>query len=447
MVGSPTDDGPFRERLLATSSIGIDFGTTNTSIAHVRADGIVELGQFPFLGQATAAYRSLLYFEQAPRQGVQPPRTSCWTGPLGIEHYLAAEHQGRLIQSLKSFLADRHMDSTQVFERKRTVEDLIARILSDVREEASRQFGHDIRHVTAGRPVRFVGSSSADDDEYAVRRLERAFRAAGFETVSFELEPIAAAHQYGSTLDRDELILIGDFGGGTSDFSLVHVGPGARRDNVSARRLFGNAGVGIAGDAFDAQIVRHLVSPALGSRSEIRSMDKRLPMPTWPYSNLERWHHLSFLKSREVIDQLERLQAQALEPEPIASLIHLIQHDLGYQLHRAVQQLKTALSSETVSTFTFREGSRLLQATVARDAFEAWIADELHQIETCVDGLLTSTGVAPADVDAVFLTGGTSFVPAVRRIFESHFGPARIATGNEFTSVAMGLARVGAERS
>lgn len=423
-----------------TSSIGIDFGTTNTSIAHLRTDGRVDLGRFPFLGQTTAAYRSLLYFERAPRHGAHARGISCWTGPAGIEHYLAGEHEGRLIQSLKSFLADRHMDGTQVFDRKRTVEDLIARILSDVREDASRQFGCDVRHATAGRPVRFVGSTSPHDDAYAVSRLERAFRTAGFETVEFELEPIAAAYHYASTLDHDELILIGDFGGGTSDFSLVRVGPHGRGGSP-AHRLLGNAGVGLAGDAFDAQIVRHLVSPALGSRGDIRSMDKQLPMPTWPYANLERWHHLSFLKTRDVIDQIERLHAQALDPHAVAALIHLVRNDLGYQLHGAVQRLKTALSSEPTATFIFRDGAMRLEAPVAREAFEGWIAGELHQIETCVDGLLASTGITPADVDAVFLTGGTSFVPAVRRIFESRFGAANVKAGHEFTSVAMGLAR------
>ncbi len=400
----------------------------------------MKLARFPFLGQLTDAYRSLLYFEQEAGKGGAPPATFCWTGPNGIEHYLNADSQGRLIQSLKSFLAIRNMDGTQVFERKRTIEELISRILSDVRADASRQFGVDIRHATVGRPVRFVGADTVADDNYAEDRLADAFNLAGFDTIAFELEPVAAAYQYERTLDHDELILIGDFGGGTSDFSLVNVGPSIRERGREDGDLIGNAGVGLAGDAFDAQIVRRLVSPALGSKSWYKSMDKRLPMPAWPYSGLERWHHLSFLKTSEVIEQLEGIKAQALEPGMIDSLIHLIKYDLGYQLHRSVQKLKTQLSIADEADFEFKDGDLVIRDTVSRATFEGWIDRELGLIERCVDGLFASTRVATANVNAVFLTGGSSFVPAVRRIFESRFGPDKIRTGNEFTSVAMGLA-------
>jgi hypothetical chaperone protein len=413
----------------------------------VHPDGALQLGEFPFLGRLTDAYRSLLYFEQVAGNGPgAPPATFCWTGPAGIEHYLSAETQGRLIQSLKSFLAVRNMEGTQVFERKRTIEELVGRILGDVRTEASRQFGVDIRHATVGRPVRFVGAETIEDDRYAEDRLADAFSLAGFDTIAFEFEPVAAAHQYETTLDHDELLLIGDFGGGTSDFSLVKVGPTIRAEGRTEEDVLGNAGVGIAGDAFDAQIVRHLVSPSLGAGTHFLSMDKLLPLPAWPYSNLERWHHLSFLKTGEIIDQLERIKAQAEEPEMIGSLIYLIKHDLGYQLHRAVQQVKTELSSGQTSAFEFQDGGLVLRSTVERTSFEAWIEDDIRQIESCIDGLLASSGVAPGDVDAVFLTGGSSFVPAVRRIFKSRFGVQKIRAGHEFTSVAMGLARQAADR-
>jgi hypothetical chaperone protein len=412
----------------------------------VHPDGRLQLGQFPFLGKVTDAYRSLLYFEQHGGKPPAPPVTYCWTGPSGIEHYLSADSQGRLIQSLKSFLAIRNMEGTQVFERKRTIEELIGRILADVRAEASRQFGIDIRHATVGRPVRFVGAETVEDDNYAEDRLADAFNLAGFDTIAFEFEPVAAAHEYESRLDHDELILIGDFGGGTSDFSLVRVGPTIRAEGRTKDDLLGNAGVGVAGDAFDAQIVRHLVSPALGSKTKFKSMEKLLPLPAWPYSGLERWHHLSFLKSAEVIEQLERIKAQALEPVMIGYLIHLIKYDLGYQLHRSVQKLKTELSSWSSADFEFHDGDLILQSTVTRTDFEEWIEYELDQISNCINGLMTAARVAPGDVDAVFLTGGSSFVPAVRRIFEQQFGAAKIRSGHEFTSVAMGLARSASEQ-
>ncbi len=415
-------------------AIGIDFGTTNSSIARALNGTDVELAQFPFAGSMTDSYRSLLYLEK-PHKVLES-----WTGPDGIEHYLAADPKGRLIQSLKSFLTSRSLTSTDVFGRRRTFEDLISRVLRDLRIKAENQFGVEIKSAVVGRPVRFVGAEADADNEYAEGRLTQAFVTAGFESVEFELEPVAAAHYYESTLDHDELILIGDFGGGTSDFSLIHVGPTIRKRGRTAADLLGNAGVGLAGDAFDAKIIRHLVSPALGAGTQIQSVDKILPVPTWIYSKLERWHHLSFLRANDVMSMLHSVRAQAFEPKRIDALIHLINEDLGYSLHRAVQQVKYALSNEETARFHFSDGFIELNATVKRASFERWIADELQQISTCVDSLIIAAGVDAKDVDRVFLTGGSSFVPAVRRIFESRFGAERIRAGNEFTSVARGLA-------
>ncbi len=417
---------------------GIDFGTTNSSIARINSSGTVDVAVFPFAGGLTDTYRSLLYLEQLKTAG--KTLIQSWTGPEGIDHYLASEHHGRLIQSLKSFLSSRTLQSTDVFGRRRTLEDLIARILKDLREKAEARFGAPVRHAVAGRPVHFVGANNEADDQYAEARLARAFQLAGFETVRFELEPVAAAHHYESTLDHDELILIGDFGGGTSDFSLIRVGPGVRAHKTRAANLLGNSGVGLAGDAFDAKIVRHLVSPALGAGSEMRSIDKILPVPVWVYAKLERWHYLSLLRAKDVLEMLRSVHAQAFQPEKIAALIHLIEEDLGYHLHRAVQKTKCELSHQPAAKFEFAGGSVQLDSVVYRNDFERWIAPELHQIETCVDSLLKSCSVVPADVDRVFLTGGSSFVPAVRRIFVSRFGADRIAAGDEFTSVARGLA-------
>ena len=426
-------------------SIGIDFGTTNSSIALARS-GAVELVSFPTAGGTTESFRSVLYLEQRKHAG----RTQIkgFTGPQAIENYLEAEHKGRLIQSLKSYLTSRTLSGTEVFGRRYSVEDLISRILTDLRLNAERQFERPIRHATVGRPVRFVGAESDEDDAFAVERLRRAFLHAGFESVVFEMEPIAAAYAYESTLDHDELILIGDFGGGTSDFSLLHVGPGVRARGRTAKDLLGNSGLGLAGDSFDARIVRKLVSPALGSESFERSYAQAkdrpasiIPAaPAWIYANLERWHYLSFLKTRNVAEILKSARARAQEPEKIEALINLIEEGLGYQLHQAVQRLKIELSHQETAEFRFRDGSMDIVAAVNRKEFEGWIADELRSIERCVDRLLADSNVLARDVDRVFLTGGTSFVPAVRRIFEIHFGASRVRTGNEFTSVARGLA-------
>jgi len=418
--------------------IGVDFGTTNSSIARVTGDGEVELVRFAHGGGLTDAYRSLLYLEQVRERNTKVVKS--WSGPEGIERYLAADTKGRLIQSLKSFLSSRSLKSTDVFGRRRTIEDLIARILRDLREKAERQFEIKIRSAVVGRPVNFVGAESDEDNAYAERRLEEAFHTAGFESIHFEMEPVAAASYYESTLDHEELILIGDFGGGTSDFSVVRVGPNIRARGRQRSDLLGNAGVGLAGDAFDAKIVRHLVSPALGAGTEMRSMHKILPVPNWVYAKLERWHHLSFLKTGEVLNMLGSVRTQALEPEKLEALLHLIREDLGYHLHQAVQKVKCELSADPSAMFYFSDGGIELQASVERDLFESWIADELEKIAGCVDSLLARSNLHFKDIDRVFLTGGSSFVPSVRKIFETRFGAERIRAGNEFTSVARGLA-------
>jgi len=430
---------------MSTLAIGIDFGTTNSSIARANGAGEIELARFSHAGGFTDAYRSLLYLEQVKDRGVS--RVKSWSGPAAIEEYLAAETKGRLIQSLKSFLTSRSLKSTDVFGRRLTIEDLIARILRDLREKAETQFGMKVQTAVAGRPVRFVGADKEEDNSFAEERLMAAFHLAGYEHVAFELEPVAAAHYYESTLDHDELILIGDFGGGTSDFSLLHVGPGIRKRGRTPADLLGNSGVGLAGDAFDAKIVRNLVSPALGRGSSARSMKKVLPaVPNWVYAKLEHWHHLSFLRTNSVMNMLNSSKAAAFEPEKIEALVHLIKEDMGYDLHRAVQKVKCDLSENTAAQFRFSDGVIEIESTVERTDFEEWIADELEQIEACIDSLIATSGARAEDVDRVFLTGGSSFVPAVRRIFETRFGAGRIRTGDEFTSVARGLAVKAADR-
>lgn len=422
------------------SIAGIDFGTTNSSVALVTGNSKVELATFTFAGMETLSSRSVLYFEQMKAPG-GIKRTHGLSGSAAIERYLESDEKGRLIQSLKSHLTSHALTGTEVFGRRHRLEELISRILSDLRKHAEKQFEMPIRHAVVGRPVRFVGSESDEDDDFAVARLREAFQIAGFEHVDFELEPVAAAYSYESTLDHDELILIGDFGGGTSDFSLLRVGPEARKHGHGTRDMLGYSGVGLAGDAFDARIVRKLVSPALGSNSEARSLNKILPaVPAWIYANLERWHYLSFLRTNNVREILKSAHVRALEPEKIEALIAIVEQDLGYQLHQSVQRVKFALSQHESAEFRFHEGGLDLRIPVTRREFETWISGDLKAIEEAVDALLRNSNIPAHEVDRVFLTGGSSFVPAVRRLFTSRFGKDKIRGGHEFTSVAHGLA-------
>ena len=251
-------------------------------------------------------------------------------------------------------------------------------------------------------------------------------------------------------LAKDELVLIGDFGGGTSDFTLVRVGPSARALSAD-RRILGVSGVGLAGDALDAKLVRNLVAPALGSTATLPSFGKALPaVPAWIYANLERWHYLSFLRSRNVEQILATARLRAVaHPETarqIDALITLVDEDLGYALHQAVQQTKVALSSSDKAEFRFRDSGVNLRAVVRRTDFEHWISPELASIAHAIDSLLQKSNLTASAVDRVFLTGGTSFVPSVRRIFDVRFSPGKVLIGDPFTAVAQGLARFAEER-
>jgi len=413
------------------TGVGLDFGTTNSSIAIARDDRSSEAILFQTSSGKTNTYRSVLYFE---------PKAPASTGPEAIERYLAADEKGRLIQSLKSFLSSRLFTSTNVFGRQYKLEDLITIILRDLRVQAEAQLGSLPGPIVVGRPVRYANATTEEDNEFALSRLKRAIEKAGIGPVVFEYEPVAAAYFYESTLDHDELIIIGDFGGGTSDFSVLRVGPAVRRGRDNGGGILGTEGVALAGDAFDARIVRNLVSPALGRGSQYRSLAKMLPMPAWVYSDLERWHYLSFLKSNETLQMLRSIQVQSLDAAKIAALLHVIQNDLGFYLHQSVQAAKVALSAETEGRFLFQDYAIRIDAVVARHEFEQWIEDDLQKIHGCIDRLLSRTGIGSADIDRVFLTGGSSLVPAVRHIFEARFGARKISSGSEFTSVAKGLA-------
>jgi hypothetical chaperone protein len=423
-----------------TRYIGLDFGTTNTSLAWCDDGAAPRLARFG--AEESETFRSVLFFDPntvGPGGGAR-----AWAGPEAITRYLASDGGGRLVQSLKSYLASTLFQRTQVFSRTYSLEELIAVILRGVRTQAEAVLGpaqEPVRGVVVGRPVRFVHAKTDDDEALAQRRLTEALRLAGFDDVRFEYEPVGAAHWYESGLDHDELVLIGDFGGGTSDFCLMRVGPG-QRDRAGKARIVGTEGVGLAGDAFDGEIVDHAVSPVLGKGGHFSSYldGKSIAVPPWIYQHLRRWHHLSFLRSRETQRFLHDIKAQSPEPERFEALLHLVEADLGFHLHKRVEGAKVALSGADACALDFEDGPLAVHATLARPDFEAWIAEHLAAIARAVDALLAQTGVTAREVDRVFLTGGSSLVPAVRRQFAARFGEDKLRGGAALTSVALGLA-------
>jgi hypothetical chaperone protein len=412
--------------------VGVDFGTTNSAVAIAGATGPPRLAQFPAAHGVSPTFPSVLYFE---------PKKPSIAGSAAIERYLASETRGRFIQSLKAYLADSTFEGTGIGTQHYTLEKLIALIARHMSDQLGIASWPSPRQIILGRPVHFSNPPDAELDAFAATRLLTAIRLAGFEEIVFEYEPVGAAYAYEARLLRDEQILIGDFGGGTSDFTIISVGPDVRQRGRRASDIIGTDGVPIAGDAFDKRIIRNLVAPRLGMGGEYLSPpSKFLPVPSWPYERLERWHYLSFLKSPSTLEMLERIQRTASTPERLEAFLLLIKNELGYQLHQAVQRTKFDLSTATETEFSFASGPVTIRKKVTRADFEKWIAEELASMSGCVDRLMTASGLAFGEIDRVFLTGGSSFVPAVRRIFVERFGNERVTGGEELTSVATGLA-------
>ena len=429
---------------MPTAGLGLDFGTTNSSIAYATADGSCALARFADGDRETATFRSVLHFT-ADEEDRRRPLTVV-AGPRAIASYLESSASGRFIQSLKSHLASRLFEETYIFGWKYTLIDLIAIILRELRQQAIAQFGDPGDAVCLGRPAHFVTGTDAQVDEaldaHALARLRAAASQAGFKEVRFEFEPVAAAYEYERQLDHDELVLIGDFGGGTSDFCLVELGP-TWRGRRARRSILGVDGVPVAGGRFDAKLVRALVAPRLGLGSSRRSaLGKTLPVPAWIYSRLERWEDLSFLKTPATMETLKQIRHQATEPRRIESLIRLVEDDLGYALYRAIEGTKMELSDRDTSRFVFKGLPILIQETETRPAFEAMLEGELRALAECIDRLLARTEVRAGDVDRVFLTGGSSLTPCVRQLFIDRFGADKLRGGEELTTVARGLALI-----
>lgn len=418
-------------------SIGIDFGTTNTVIALARRGAAVRAVRFRDIDEVSDLYRSVLCFEHlsSSRYDVQAQ-----AGIKAIRTYLASLYETRFIQSFKSHVASPLFDETRIFGRRYKFEDLLSVFFRHAIADAGGELAERGGRVVSGRPVAFVGA--APDEALAIQRYGEAYRRVGILDPAYVYEPVAAAYYYARRLTADALVLVCDFGGGTSDFSLIRF---ERRGNRVAATPLGHVGLAVAGDNFDYRIIDAVVSPRLGKGTLFRSIDKILPIPQHYHASFARWHQLAMLKTPEHIRDLERLQRASLSPDEIAEFIEVIRNDWGFNIYRAVSDTKMKLSVRPRADFVLRVGDIEIEEAISRADFESWIADDIGRIGLTVDRLLETEGVRVDDIDSVFLTGGSSFIPAVRRMFEARFGAHRLADGENFQSVAFGLALIGLE--
>ena len=419
-------------------SLGIDFGTTNTVLALAEADGPARLVQFPAPEGELFAFRSCLSF-YAPAEAPQDRQIAA--GPWAIDAYVEDPADTRFIQSFKSFAAQESFTETQILGRRYRFEDLLSTFLLKVRDYAGGALSGLPDRVIVGRPVTFAGG--APKESLALERYEIAFKRMGVKEVLYAYEPVGAAFFFARGLKEDATVLVGDFGGGTSDFSIIRF----ERHAGEMRAIpLGRAGVGVAGDAFDYRIIDNLVSPELGKGSSYQTFGKTLPIPNRYYSAFARWDQLAMMRASRDMREIRKLVREAVEPEKITRLVETLDENYGYRLYRAVSRLKEALSAQDTAEFRFEAGSIRIVHDVPRARFEGWIAPELAKIEHAVDQALADANLPASGIDRVFLTGGSSLVPAVRAIFHRRFEPGRIETGAELESIASGLALMARER-
>lgn len=412
--------------------LGLDFGTTNSVVAIARG-GYSEL--VPLLGPSGSdpVFRSALCFWE------DDGRVAVDAGPWAIADYLEYPEGSRFIQSFKTVAASSSFEHATIFRRRYRFEDLGRIFVEKMAERAGGALDGGAARVVVGRPVEYAGHRP--DESLARLRYDAVFAGLGAQ-VHYVFEPIGAAFSFAAGISEPATVLVADFGGGTSDFSVVRIAaPGAAKRCVP----LGHAGVGIAGDRFDYRILDHLVLPLLGKGGFYRSFDKVLEIPGGHFADFADWSRLALMRNRKTLGELETLRRAALDPKPIERMISVVEQELGYQLYEAVGRMKRDLSLAQSAVFKFEGAGFSIEADVTRDEFEQWISPDVERIGKAVSQALFNAGVEPDGVDRVFLTGGTSLVPRIRRLFEERFGHAKIASGNELTSIAHGLALIGAE--
>ncbi|HEY1858074.1 Hsp70 family protein, partial [Acidocella sp.] len=288
-----------------TSIVGIDFGTTNSVVSRLTPDGAVHSQRFRLGSADFDVFRTVLCFASETQKGRSHLRHQA--GPAAIEAYLDDPTDSRLIMSMKTYLAQRSFTQTRIFNRPFTLEQMIAVFLRAL-FGATTDLPADIR-IVAGRPVHFAGETA--DDTFGEARLRGSYAEAGHPDITVALEPEAAGYRFARTLTAPATVLVGDFGGGTSDFSVLRFEPG------SARRVtaLGHAGVGLAGDAFDYRIIDHVISPRLGKGDTYKVFNTELPIPPEYYASFARWHRLSLMRTPRTLRELEEVARASAHPE------------------------------------------------------------------------------------------------------------------------------------
>lgn len=413
-------------------AIGLDFGTTN-SVASVAMDGAVQTALYDRPEGAESIFPTLLTFWQ--EEDARRTQTKVEGGHWAVDMFLDYAPDCRFVKSLKTFAANPNFTTANIYGGRYEFQAMMGAFLNSMRSHSGQSWGAD--KIVLGRPIRFAGKGA--DEELAMQRYKAAIEGLGFARMQTVYEPLAAAYYFVRNLQGEATIFVGDLGGGTSDFSLLRV---KRTGSGFSFEPLSSCGVGIAGDQFDYRIIQNTLAPLLGKGSQYRSFDKVLDVPSNYYANLASWHELSLLRGSALYRELVSLRRDSLSPDLIDRFIRFIDSERLHDLYVTVSAAKSALSEAENAQFTLDLGDENIEAEIKRSDFEIWIEDDLKKLDGLITQTLADAGLAAGDVDTVFLTGGTSFVPAVNKLFQYRFTRADIESGDQLVSVAGGLALI-----
>lgn len=414
-----------------TLACGIDFGTSNSSVGVCDAQGPRLLP----IQRGTTSVPTALFFS------LDDGTTTF--GLEALDRYFARE-DGRYLRAIKSVLGTSLFDeTTQVRRTRHAFSDIIAAFLRFLRNASDQSLGAPPVNVVLGRPAFFV-DDDAQADAAAQRQLEAAARTAGFKNIAFQFEPIAAALDYEQSVTAEEIALVADIGGGTSDFSVVRVSPERAKARDRRDDILGFTGVHIGGTDFDRRLGLRSVMPQLGLRSPLKR--KGLDAPSWYFSDLATWHRIGFLYEPKVLTSVRGVLRDSAEPDKIERLLRVLEQRKGHELLASVERAKIALSSEDRVTLDLDDSVADICIEISQRELEAAVAEDITRIRSRIAHVLKVAGLAPDAVSAVFLTGGATRMPSVRKAIAAAVPTARLIAGDAFGSVATGLALDAARR-
>jgi hypothetical chaperone protein len=405
------------------ASCGLDFGTSNTTLGLVRGNAPA----LALLEGGDVTIPSAIFFDWSARATI---------GRAAIAAYLEGA-PGRLLRSLKSTLGSSLIDeATQVGRKRLRFTEVIACYLELVKARGEAAAGAPLTHVVHGRPVHFVDGDEAGDRK-AQDALRDIARSIGFADVSFQFEPIAAALDYEQRVRAEEIALVIDMGGGTSDFSIVRLSPERHARADRSADVLANSGVRVGGVDFDRRLSLETVMPLLGFRSPMKKVG--VDTPSGYFHDLATWASINRMYDPKVLRELREVRRDSLRPDLIERLMAVVESQRGHSIAMEVEAAKISLShAEAVSVgLGFIEGE--LAATATREDLVHASRELTARIVASVEACLKQAVLAARDVDALFLTGGTTQIPHVRAAVTGLLPDARLVEGDTFGSVGMGL--------